>query len=237
MSLATVQAVEAPIPVSVLWQLLAGHPRAGLHTINYDGKILFANVRSIRIYLDGDPEPHDIVGQTLHELFPPAFADERLAMIQRIIDGGVPRLIRTFWRGQQYYVASFPHTGPDGETMDRQTSVVHDCGGGNPLDWSLEQFGEVLEPNVVTLGPFASLTRQELVVLALLGNGLTMKQAAAQLHRSVKTIQAHRDRIGQKLNVADRGELIAMVQNAGLKPSDARRLRLDEWAREQGIED
>jgi len=215
-----------PVPQPVLWQLLIHDPRAGIHTLSREGRIEFANQRSVDIYLGEGHTPADAIGKTLWELFPEEFANERAKINRDIIDGGETRLVRALWNGQQYYVLTCPHGPNEGGPVDRATSAVHRT-SGDLLDWSVDQFGDVITPGVVTLGPFASLTRQELVVLALLGKGMSLKNVAAELHRSVKTIQAHRDAIGQKLGVQDRGELISLVQNAGLSVKDAFRTRID----------
>ena len=51
--------------------------------------------------------------------------------------------------------------------------------------------------------PIASLTNRELEVFELIGRGLSVKQIAARLDISSKTVEAHRDRIKAKLNVGN----------------------------------
>lgn len=51
--------------------------------------------------------------------------------------------------------------------------------------------------------PIASLTNRELEVFELIGQGMSVKQIAARLDISVKTVEAHRDRIKAKLNVGN----------------------------------
>jgi DNA-binding NarL/FixJ family response regulator len=51
--------------------------------------------------------------------------------------------------------------------------------------------------------PVASLTNRELEVFELIGRGLSVKQIAFRLNISGKTVEAHRDRIKAKLNVAN----------------------------------
>jgi len=51
--------------------------------------------------------------------------------------------------------------------------------------------------------PVASLTNRELEVFELIGRGLSVKQIAARLDISSKTVEAHRDRIKAKLNVGN----------------------------------
>ena len=76
------------------------------------------------------------------------------------------------------------------------------------------------------LGPLEVLTPRELEVLALLGQGLSLKQIAKVLYRSVKTIDNHRASIGKKLAIDDRVKLAEIAFRAGLTVRDAERERV-----------
>lgn len=52
------------------------------------------------------------------------------------------------------------------------------------------------------------LSPREREVLQLIAEGYTSKQIAEILSNSIKTVQAHRTNLMQKLNLHDRGELI-----------------------------
>ena len=79
---------------------------------------------------------------------------------------------------------------------------------------------------MLDLGELSTLTPRELEVLALLGTGGTLKDAAATLRRSVKTVESHRDNIARKLGLSRRGELVRVVERSGLRPSDVGVARL-----------
>ena len=53
-----------------------------------------------------------------------------------------------------------------------------------------------------------SLTDRELEIFRYIGLGLTIRQIAEKIHRSVKTVEAHRDHIKTKLNLKNSTELI-----------------------------
>lgn len=53
-----------------------------------------------------------------------------------------------------------------------------------------------------------ALTPREMEVLRLIGRGLSRAQIAETLHRSAKTIDAHREAIMRKLDIHDRAELV-----------------------------
>jgi len=56
--------------------------------------------------------------------------------------------------------------------------------------------------------PLERLSDREVEVLALLGRGLTVKEIAAHLHLSTKTIDAHRDHLKKKLGLKSSSELL-----------------------------
>jgi len=62
--------------------------------------------------------------------------------------------------------------------------------------------------------PLSSLSDRELVVFKSLGLGLSVRDIASQLSLSVKTVEAHRDHIKDKLNLKSSAELLryAIVQ-------------------------
>jgi len=84
----------------------------------------------------------------------------------------------------------------------------------------------VIESDVADFGELSSLTAKELEVLALLGQGLRLKEIADVLHRSPKTIDNHRTSIGRKLKLADRVDLAQVAAEAGLEIRDAKRTRV-----------
>ncbi len=56
-------------------------------------------------------------------------------------------------------------------------------------------------------GGIARLTDRELQVFELIGNGKSTRQIAEMLHRSVKTVEAHREHIKEKLALENAAEL------------------------------
>ena len=56
--------------------------------------------------------------------------------------------------------------------------------------------------------PFDLLSDRELEVFRLLGQGVSTREIAARLHRSVKTIDSHRENIKRKLNLNSAADLL-----------------------------
>jgi DNA-binding NarL/FixJ family response regulator len=55
--------------------------------------------------------------------------------------------------------------------------------------------------------PVQGFSNREIEVYEMIGQGLTIQQIAARLHLSPKTIETHREKIKQKLNVTNSAEL------------------------------
>jgi two-component system, NarL family, response regulator FusR len=63
-------------------------------------------------------------------------------------------------------------------------------------------------PHKTPEGPIASLSEREFEVLHLIGLGFGTREIAEKLNRSVKTIEAHRANIKEKLNIRNGKELM-----------------------------
>jgi len=76
---------------------------------------------------------------------------------------------------------------------------------------------DVDDPRQVTVAAHLdSLSEREREVLELVVRGHTHKEIAEQLHVSVKTIETHRARLGEKLGCKTRAELVSYAITAGL---------------------
>ncbi|QGG97137.1 response regulator [Actinomarinicola tropica] len=69
-------------------------------------------------------------------------------------------------------------------------------------------------------GPGGELSDREVEVLVLIANGLTNAEIAERLYVSVRTVETHRARIYEKLNVRTRAALVRIARNAGLLEGD-----------------
>jgi two-component system response regulator NreC len=63
--------------------------------------------------------------------------------------------------------------------------------------------------------PLASLSDREVEVLHLIGKGLSRHEIAAELSRSVKTIDRHQERMSKKLGLSSRTELVRFAIREG----------------------
>ena len=199
--------------------LFATDPTVGFALCDREGRVLSVNDRSAELFIQATPE--EALGKTLAELLGPEWAGERLEMFDRIIETGKPILSRHILHGRQIQSTIRMLTEP-GEA-DPIFSILSNEGVHDPAD---PDAFEVVESNLVHLGPLDTLTRREIEVLALIGHGMTSKQIAGVLHRSVRTIEQHCDSIRGKLKGATRVQLAQFASAACLEVSDADLTRL-----------
>ena len=64
------------------------------------------------------------------------------------------------------------------------------------------------QPDLAQASPLASISDRELEIFQLIGRGLSSKQIAMQLNISIKTVGTYRERIKEKLNLANASELV-----------------------------
>ena len=204
---------------ALLSQLFCSDPTIGFALCDIEGKVLFVNDRSAEIFTQRPAA--EARGKKLDELLGSKWAAERLKMFDRMLETGKPIISRHILHGKQIQSTLRVLTEPGAE--DPIFSIVTTEGLSEPTD--PEAF-DIVESGLVHLGPLDALTRREIEVLALLGHGMTSKQIAATLHRSVRTIEQHCDSIRQKLKGASRIQLAEFARRACLEVTDADLTRL-----------
>lgn len=225
------------LPAEVIWNAIISEPDTGVGIVSLEGQVLYLNPQAAQIYHGPDAKPADFIGKFWRDLHPPEWVEQRLKVLQRVRITGQPALMRTIWRGYQlhtwihYIEAETPEPteedGPDGAAMPERfltiTRRVPAEDGQEPIDSGKFDF---VESEVADLGPLEPLSGRELEVLALVGQGLTLKEIASVLHRSFKTVDNHRQAIGAKLKLEDRVALAEVARRAGLTLRDADRTRI-----------
>ncbi len=195
--------------------------------LDRDGLLLYVNKKSLRFYFSEPQRSEDVLGKTLHELgFPKQWADERIELYRRMEQTGQACVMRTIWQGRQQFGWMRPFTNPGSEQDFQVLVVTRRIGAGEEADLLFDSEVPVIESEVMGLGDLCVLTRRELEVLAMIGQGLTAKEIAALLHRSVKTVENHRISIGAKLHKTNKVELAIMARDAGLTVDDSMRVRM-----------
>lgn len=222
----TDSAAPVPIQPDAVWQALSAAPGIGVCVMTVDGVTVYTSAEHRRIYWGDDDASFDTTGKQFATVYPPEWVAERMGYVKRVVEERQPLAVRQVWRGHQILLVLRPVISPAGE-------VTHILCVSRPTENQdlTAQFGEVAESEFIELGELSVLTPRELVVLALLGQGLTLKEIAEKLHRSFKTIDNHRASIGRKLRKTDRLALAKLAGIAGLRVRDAELQRVEQRSR------
>ncbi|MEM6979651.1 MAG: LuxR C-terminal-related transcriptional regulator [Planctomycetota bacterium] len=199
---------------SAIWNALSCTPGVGLSVIDTEGRLLFVNDLTSALFLESNL---DYQGKTLADFHPPEFVEERLRMIRQCIDQGRPLGIDHIYHGNPIGSVLWPI--PDAMPPHGRVIVVSRLRTDAEPTPRIQC--ETVATNYIGLGPLSVLTRRELEVLAILGHGLTVPEAARMLHRSPKTVERHKDSISRKLSLHGQAELVEIVTRMGLEISDA----------------
>ncbi len=218
---------------SPVWNALVTEPLTGVCIMSIEGRVVWMNEQSARIWHGKFAQASEYAGRPMRELFPQEIVDENLALMKRVATGQRAILVRRIWRGWQtlVWMHSIPGepaeagSSKPGEVPPRILMISRRVGGDALSDETLSSKVEVVEAEIADLGPLDALSERELEVLALLGQGLSVKEIASLLFRSAKTIENHRQSIGRKLKLDDRVKLSEIARRAGLTVRDADRTR------------
>lgn len=221
----------APLELSNLhqaaWASIITDPFTGVAIVASDGRTVWANDQIARIFHGEEATGAQYSGTDWQGLYPKEWIEERLALMKQIKASGEPLLLRTIWRGYQQISWMHYIPGDDGGGADHFLVITRRIGTASPKQLeSLRAGATLVESKIASLGHLSTLTNRELEVLALLGQGLSIKEIATTLHRSAKTVENHRSSIGRKLHLDDRVQLAELAQRAGLTPKDAERKRV-----------
>jgi DNA-binding CsgD family transcriptional regulator len=199
-------------------------PQLGVTILRLSGDIVYTNEPAVGIFLGGEKTPGEVLGGSLWSFFPETWVKELADFGAQVVRSGEPAMVRTVWLGRQVlsWVTPLDADSPASEARLLVVSrFAPDLAGGEN-----GQAFKIFESRFISLGDLDILSPRELEVLALVGQGLSIREIAAMLHRSEKTIQNHRDSIGAKLNLPNRVHVAAVARRAGLKQDDAEKTRV-----------
>lgn len=195
---------RSPLSDSTL-QFLSCIPM-GAMIMDADGVFRFSNPQADR--LAGGTS---LAGRHIEDVVPRSAAQERLRILRSAIDSaqcvrvvGVQKGVRRQW-------LIFPAAERDGLGG---CALIFTTGGAT---------GSLADDSIPTIqlehedwGELAELTEREREVLALIAQGMSTREIAKSLNRSVKTIEFHRSALGAKLGATNRVELTRIALRAGL---------------------
>jgi len=196
-----------------------------------DGLCLFMSQTACDIMIGRGMQSHQVGGHHAREFFPEEWVAQRLDLLRKIRDSGESRGIRTIWRGYQQmtWITMIQDDADEaspagGKAKDRFLCITRRVSADATTD--VPEGVEIVDSAVMRLGNLDVLSAREIEVLALIGQGLSLKEIASVLHRSYKTVDNHRAAIGAKLKVDDRVKLAEIARRAGLTLADAERPRV-----------
>lgn len=188
----------------------------GRIVVDDQGTVLDANDTWTRMLRSKDGT--DILGKNLRDLFNPEFAADRIRLIAECIAARQPlyfcAMVRGAWSHVLYEPLENAGNGRPGVTATSHGMLAQ---LSNLPDGAAVR---LVRTTVHDLGPLAKLTRRELQVLKMIGDGYSAAAIADQLFRSKRTIQWHRASLGRKLGVTNRVMLAQIAYAAGLPEFD-----------------
>ena len=157
--------------------------------------------------------PEEVQGRALRDLAPAAMVERMGNILAMVRAANGPVIGKSVWGGHRYRTVFVPadHGGMTALTRRDPSCLGSHAESDIPID----------EASFVELGELDQLSSRELEVLALLGEGLRIKEIAERLGRSYKTASSIRDRLGRKLGITDRCELVSMARSRGLERQHA----------------
>lgn len=212
-----------------LWGPLTSDPTSAVKVCTVDGTILYINAQAAFV-ASGEPvDTSEIIGKNLREIGAPGeWVEERLALYRTICESQRPVLFRSVRNGKQLLSWMSPIKIEDEDDPDQVLVITRPASSSDESAYLLIKGDyEIINSKTIALGKLDVLTPREIEVLALLGQGKTIKQIAQTLFRSTKTIENHREAIGRKLNKSRGVELACIAHSAGLRVDDAKRERVD----------
>ncbi len=213
-----------------LWDVFTSDPTTAVSIIDIEGEIIYMNRAAVTMACGAGSTPGELVGRNLADFgMPRAWVEERLGIYRGVCERGEPAMLRSMLDGRQLISWLSPVRG-EGDERERPRVIAvtrrHSAHGEQRA--GVEGELEMYESGFVRLGELESLTTRELEVLALMGQGLTMREIGQALFRSVKTIENHRNSIGRKLARSRGADLAGIARMSGLKLEDSTRTRLPE---------
>lgn len=217
--------------IRAVLDVVVAEPSTGVSVFTSDGRWLFMNMQLARILGGADADPAQFTGRRWADVMP----EERLMLMRQASVAGKPVQLRSVWRDYQTFAWMSPvrlMLSRSGQGQDAGPDLFVSTTRRAAADEEEERLVPSqdyirAESKVMNLVRLNTLSKRELEVLALLGQGLTVKESAKVLFRSERTLERHRDAIHEKLGVSGRPELVKIAARAGLTLADAGRMRCE----------
>jgi DNA-binding CsgD family transcriptional regulator len=169
---------------------------------------------------------HDVgASDRLWDHLPSALVPDRRRAVAEAIDANEPRRVVGMERGAWTRTVYRPVTTDAGAALLAITCPVGEAAPPVPEDDVPTRRSAVDD-----FGALERLTEREVEVFRLIGLGMTSDQIGKTLHRSVKTVQGHRNSLGLKLQVENRVGIARLAIAAGITRLSGEQVT-DAWRR------
>ena len=215
-------------PEILLTELLSTSRRVAILMMDREGTILLSNAFAARGYRHESAEA--ILGKNLRDVAHPEWAEERIGLARQCIETDKPVIVLQISGGFRIRFRMTPiRLQPEDEHPSCMLLAGEEVSalGYKRIVSELVEGETVVHSKYVDLGPLDVLSTRELEVLALMREGHRTKDIAKMVHRSVSTIENHRENIGHKLGLQDRSKIINLANIAVLQVEDATRTRIN----------
>jgi len=193
-----------------MWAALADDALCEVLVVDRLSRFVWCNARAAELI---GRTPADLIGKSVREINTPELSQLMEDSVRRALDTGETVVTEGILEAK-YLRGTFRPLRSAGGAGDRVLVVVTPPGAAA---WTLDGPAPgVVRGAVPKSDPLAKLSPRELEVLALLGRGMSAPEAARHLHRSIRTVEAHRYSIGRKLKVRNQAELAQAARLAGL---------------------
>ncbi len=202
-----------------LWRALCDDSGAGVVVLDTRmGRALAGNARFARFFALGAPDAsvEDLTTRSWSDVAPDAHAQDMMDRARLAAQTGECTSVRSIWRGEALLTIYRPLDSTPGPGASRVLVTVRFLGA---TAQTAETAADVVAGprGPVDLGRLACLTAREREVVVLIAQGLSTHEIAAKLHRTQKTVEAHRNSIGNKLGIKNRVQLALLALGAGLE--------------------
>lgn len=174
----------------------------------------------------------NVVGTSGYDVMPREYAEERRRLNDQVIQSRSPATLVETLRGWRCRTRVC-YFGQD-DRGKHLVAVVINPQALQTLDDDGVPSGEVMHVRSADGAALARLSKAEVRVLTMIGEGLSTSDMAERTGRSVKTIEGHRFAIGRKLGANNRVELARIAIRAGLaslelRPDESVRVLEKQW--------
>lgn len=204
-----------------LWDALCLDADAAITVCNRRGEIRYANEHSNRFYRWQRAVQAERAGakqenrrNSVEDAAAPELIRERMEIFASVCDDRVGVAYESVVQGIRHFVTVRPVDCDNGETL--ALIVARRMHAWERVEQIADPALQRLEPAHHDPGILETLSTRELQVLILIAQGHTYTEIARILQRSVRTVERHRDRLGNKLKARNRVDLARFAIRAGL---------------------